>query len=120
MPQHLLIGNNHHGSSAEHKARTHEYRIPDLFRCPDTVLHAGYRTAFGLRNVQFFKNLFKLITVFCPCNGITVCSDQIDSHICQRLCQIDCGLPAKGGNNTFRLFKVNDFHDVFRSKGLKV
>lgn len=70
MPERLVAAHNLHGSTAQNKARTHEYGITYLVCRLYAVLDFGYGTPARLRDVQLFENFFKRISVFRALDGV--------------------------------------------------
>ncbi len=116
----VFIAHDLHGAAAEHEARAHQDRIADLFRCADTFLNAGHRAAHRLGNLQFFEHFLKTVTVFSAVNRVAVRTDELDTALHERRCQIDCSLAAKACDDAVRLFKINDVHDTLGRQGLEV
>ena len=73
-----------------------------------------------LWDIQFQKNLFKTVTVLCLFNCLAIGADDLYATVNQRLRQVDGRLSAKRSNDAFRLFKVDDGHDIFRCQRLKI
>ena len=64
--------------------------------------------------------MLKRVTVFRALDRCAVGTDDLHAAVHQRLCQVDGRLSAEGSDDAFRLFEVDDRHDVFRRKRIKV
>ena len=120
MPQLLLVGHNLHRPAAQHEARPHQHRIPDLLRRPHAVFDFCHGLPLRLRNPKVQQNLLKAVPVLRPLDGRAVRPDDLHAPVHQRLGQVDGCLSAEGGDYALRLFKVDDRHHVFRRQRLKV
>ena len=108
----LFICNNLHSSSAKNEAGANKYRIAYFCSGFDTVFYFGNSFAFGLRNVELFKNFFKAVSVFGSFNRFAICTDNLNTTIHERLCKVDCRLATKRCYYTNRLFKFDDIHNI--------
>ena len=120
MPQHVLARDDLHGAPAQNKARTHQHRVADLGRGSDPVLDVRHRAAPGLGNVEVQQDFFEAVPVLRSFDGGTVGPDDPHTAVHQGLGEIDGGLAAQRGNDTFRLLKIENCHHVFRCQRLKI
>ena len=92
MAQHLFIRYDFHGTSAQYKTRSYQYRITDLGRCLHTAFNIGNGNSLRMRNSGLLNHILKEISVFCIINGFTACSDDRYALFGKGLCQVDGGL----------------------------
>ena len=116
----LFFRHNLHRSAAKHKAWADKHGIPDFFSSLNTGFYTGYRLPLWLRYLQYTKQFFKGITVFCTFYRITVCTNNLNATLSQWFCQVNGSLTAKRYNNSFRLFHFDNIHDIFHAQRLKV
>ena len=84
VAQLLLIGNDLHCATAEHKRRTHQNGIADPCGSGNTVFNLRHCLTFRLRNIELFKQLFKQIAVFGAVNGCAVGADDFNAALHER------------------------------------
>ena len=111
--QGFFVGNDLHCTTAQNVAGANQYGIADFFCCFYTVFDVCNCLTLRLRDVQFFHDFFKGISVFCSFDGSNVCTDDFYAAFHQRLCQVDSRLTAQRSDNAQRLFQFYDVHNVF-------
>ena len=120
MTQLLLIGNDLHRSAAQHEAGANQNRIANRSCSSNTILDLGNGFTLRLRNIQLLQDLLKAVTVFSLLDCCAISTNDLNTTICQRLCQIDRSLTTQRSDNTFRIFKLDDVHNILRSQRLEV
>ena len=120
MAKRLFVADDLHRPAAENEARADEYGVPDARRGFDAVLDLGHRRAFGARDVKLGKKFFKQVAVFRLVDRRAIGADDLDAAVVKRVGKVDGGLSAEGGDDAFRLLKIDDRHHVFGRERLKV
>ena len=112
--------NDLHSTSAKNEAGTNKHGIADFCGCSNTVFKLCYSLTLRTRNVELVEQVFKCVSVFSSVDCLAVSTDDLNSAIVERLCQIDCCLTAESSDNALGLFKLDDVHYVFGSERLEV
>ena len=112
--------NNLHSSSAEYEARTDKNGIAYLARRSDSGFNARHRLAFWLGNVQFFKQLFKQISVLGACYRIASGAYDVYTERVERFGKVYRSLTAERGYHPDRLLKFKNIHYVLNAERLKI
>ena len=120
MAQMLFLRHNLHSSATKNKAGSYKHGIADFFSRSYARFDVCDCPTLGLRNLKLRKQFFKCISVFRFFNGLAVCSDNIHASVTERLSKVDCCLTAESCDNTHRLFKLDDIHNIFNTKRLKI
>ena len=120
MAKLILVCHDLHGSAAQNKAGTHQYRVSNFLSCFYSVLNFGYSLSSWLWDLQLRQQFFKSVPVFRLFNGSTVGTNDLHAQICQRLRKVNGGLSAKGCDHALRLLQCDDVHHILHRQRLKV
>ena len=118
--QHFPLGNDFHGSAAQHKAGAHQHRIADAVGGANAFFQGGDCLTGGVGDVQRLDNSVKSIPVLGLFDGSAVRSNDVHAPVVEALRQIHRGLAAQGDNDPLRVLQMDDVHHVLCRQRLKV
>ena len=116
----LLIRYNLHCTTAQHERRTNKNRISDFFGNCNALLDIGYSLALWLRNAEVCHYLFKAVTIFRTVDCFDIRTDNRNSECIKRCGKVNRSLTAERNNDTKRLFKLDNVHNILNCKRLEI
>ena len=116
----LLIDCNLHSLSAQYIRRSYKHRIPKTFCRLFCLLCRKYSGSIWSRNITFFQDLIKPLSVFRCIYILRRSSQNRNSHFHQRLCQLNGSLSAKLYHCPIRFFQFHNAFHIFCSQRLKI
>ena len=110
----IFIFYNFHRTPTKDIRWTNQNWETNLVSSFNRFFFVGSCLSWWLRNIQFFQSLFKEITVFSAVKISNLCTKNFDTSFRKWLSQVDSCLSTELNNDTFRLFKFNNVHNIFK------
>ncbi len=82
----LIAYSDSHALTTKYIGRTNQNRIAQLICCFLSFLSSKYCLSLWSRDLTFFKNLIKELTVLCCIYVLRRCSENLNAHLCQCFC----------------------------------
>ena len=116
----MVVDSNLHALSSKDVGRANQYRVAQ-FICHFLCLLGGKDRSSGRTwNLTLCKNLVKKLPVLCCIHILRRSTEDRNSHLHQRLGQLDGCLTTKLHNRSVRFFDVDDTLYIFRRQRLEV
>ncbi len=116
----IVADRNLHALSSQYIGRTHKNRIAELVGDLDSLFRSKYRAARSSRNAGLPKDLIEPLPVFRSIYIRGGGAENRDSHLHQRLCELDGRLTAELHDSSIRMLDVYNVFHIFRCKRLKI
>ena len=116
----IVACGNLHALTAENVARSYQYGITERMCRRESLVYGKHSMSLRSLNVAVFEYLVKTLSVLCGVNVVGVGTENRDSEVVKRFCELYSGLTAELNYCAVWFFRLDYIGNVFGSQRLKI